>query len=161
MRLFKGFKIISPEGPGKHRTDNINSKGYIGLYQFSIAMAEDVGMIKKGEYKRFRKMKISQIKFFKKKAKWTKGLSFKKFMKSKKLQDKFFKRSLDVNFRYLVKKGVLSNKNSVPQIQGYLLAAHLKGAGSVSKWVKGKLKKKTDGYGTHIKEYYTLGFNAK
>jgi len=150
--------VLFRESSNNYQT--INKFGYFGGYQFGVAMAEDAGMLKKGEFKRFLKMKVSQKKFFFKYAKWTKGLSAKKFLATSKIQDKYFKRSLLVNLRYLKAKGVVSKNTPVHKIQGYLVAAHLKGANSVKLWVNGKLKKKTDRFGTHINEYFKLGLNS-
>lgn len=150
--------LLHRESSNNYRA--INSRGFIGGYQFGVAMLEDLKILKKGSFERMKKLKVSQKVFIKKYAKWNKGLSLKKFLNNKKLQDDLFVKSLAKNFHYLQSKGVLSHETSRERLQGLLFAAHLKGAESVKQWLNGTLVKDTDAYGTKIGSYYDLGFYA-
>jgi hypothetical protein len=141
-----------------NRKHIINRLGYVGYFQFGVQALEDLGYLRKGEYKRMKKMKVSQKTFITKYARWKKGLNLHKFLKYK--QREAFRKFTKKNFENFARNGYLKHIVSEKVLQAILLSAHLVGVNSVKKFLKGQLPEgKKDANGKNMLEYFTLGMN--
>jgi len=134
----------------------ISKLGYLGLYQIGVAALEDLGYVKKGEYKRMLAMKVGQKEFVEKHIVWVKGMSREKFLKF--YQHKAFRDLCVRNLKILKKKGLIV-KNDIRYIRGLLFASHLIGANGVYKMfsnIEGNYK---DANGVSAIDYFKIGYN--
>lgn len=149
--------IIEKESSGDKYA--VNHLEYIGWFQFGVQSLETLGYLKKGEYKRMKKLKVGQKTFLKDYAKWTKKYSYSKFVENE--QYNAFYANCNRNIKQLKKHGYITKKTSAKEIHGMLFAAHLKGLGATKKWLSGRLAKNDycDANGVSIEKYYKIGIN--
>lgn len=137
---------VGYSGPTGAGYQCINSLGYIGKFQFGKPALVDGGC-SHGGY-RMHDCHGQRIR------------SVADFLNNPAAQEAAMTQYTKKNWAYLRSKGVHpSFCKTVGGIaftpSGALAGAHLKGAGAVSKWVRGRLGKTTDAYGTSITSYIT------
>ena len=120
---------------------------YLGKYQMGSEALETVGYLKAGSSK-------DNPAAWKDPKNWTRGLSgYQDFLNSPEIQDRAMKKYTAVNKRTLMNRNVLSEYSSPARVAGFLAAAHLLGAGTVSKFgISGR-----DGNNVSGTEYFNIG----
>lgn len=132
-----------------------NSIGFIGKYQFGAQFLERVGYIKKGSYAAVQ----NNTKIINNNSFWTglNGVTSKElFFKKHDIQEALMDVSLKQNYKSLTSMVGLDTSVLPEKTAGLLMAAHLKGAGGASKYVKGK--DSADANGTTTSTYYKKGY---
>jgi len=137
----------------------INRAGFIGYYQVGLAVLEDFGYVKKGEYKRMLKMKIGQKAFILKYARWSRGMSLKKFLNSH--QEELFIKLCKRNYREFKKAGFITTDSDINYVRGLIFASHLVGLTAIQNLLSGKSGKYTDGNNVSALSYFQLGFSLE
>jgi hypothetical protein len=137
---------------GKRESNNnysaVNQIGYVGKYQFGAAALEDMGLVKPGTAKKGNRALNDP-------SNWTIPGGLQAFLGNQKLQEDTFKRFTDLQYRRLIKAGVIGPESSSEDVAGYLAAAHLLGVGGAINLKKGKVG--TDANGTSATSYFKLG----
>jgi len=153
-------KAVRPAGDKKSFRDTMlhresggdysvrNDLGYSGGYQFGASALETLGYLKKGSSKEGNKALENADN-------WTgkSGVeSLEDFLSSKEVQDKAFDENLAFNENVLRSIGVIDDNTLPEDVQGYLAAAHLLGAGKVKEGLDNVDANNTSGL-----EYFNLG----
>jgi len=133
----------------------INTLGYLGGYQFGMAMLEDLGYVKKGswaKYKKNKKLALDEV--------WAGKAGISKqsdFLNNSSEQDTAMISALKIWFSRMKQSGYAGPDTPRTRLAGLLMVAHLKGTGKggVRDFLKGIAS--PDGYGTSPNEYYNLG----
>ena len=128
-----------------------NTLGYQGKYQMGSLALQDLGYVKPGTPQTPEALNNPNN--------WTgkNGItSAAAFKASPDVQEDAMYRYTKQNYATLQRTGVITDNTSNDQVAGYLSAAHLQGAGGVSKWVKTGTET-SDAYGTTISSYYNQG----
>ena len=141
---------------GKRESGNnygiVNTIGYAGKYQFGAQALESVGLMKPGSSKAGNKAMNDP-------SNWTIPGGLQGFLSNPQIQEDAFKRLTDMNYRSLIKAGVITPNTPPSEIAGYLATAHLKGVGgaiNLKKGINGK-----DAYGTTASSYFALGSQSQ
>ena len=132
--------------------DIINSAGYNGRFQFGSLALIDIGFLRPGGRAKNPKD-------------WTGVLSKKLGISSRKqflecpiAQEIAMQEWIKILWGYL--EGTIPFKEMpCDKIAGFIVAAHLLGAGSIRKWYKDEIAK-VDGNGVSTTDYFELGVNA-
>jgi hypothetical protein len=130
----------------------VNTIGYAGKYQFGAQALETVGLMKPGSSKGGNKAMNDP-------SNWTIPGGLQAFLSNAQIQEDAFKRLTDMNYRSLLKAGVITPNTPSNEIAGYLATAHLKGVGGAIDLKKGIVSK--DGYGTTTSSYFALGSKSQ
>ena len=128
-----------------------NTLGYQGKYQMGSLALQDLGYVKPGTPQTPEALNNPNN--------WTgkNGItSAAAFKASPDVQEDAMYRYTKQNYASLQRSGVITDNTPNDQVAGYLSAAHLQGAGGVSKWVKTGTET-SDAYGTTISSYYNQG----
>lgn len=127
-----------------------NSLGFLGKYQFGAAALEDLGLIKKGTFKKYPNEDGKNKKIVDDPNNWVSG-NKETFLNDHELQERSMHKYTKMNYKSLVRLGKIKKDSSATTIAGWLGASHLLGPGV-------KDLSKQDAYGTKGGEYYALGF---
>lgn len=133
--------------------DAVNTIGFIGRFQFGTSALKDIGYIKRTSKNRNSALDNP--------VNWTgkNGITSKQaFLEAKEVQEQAMIEYTNLNYRYLLSKGGLSNDSPLDEKGGMLAGAHLLGAGGMTNWRRGNGGR--DAYGTTGDEYYNLGSGA-
>ncbi|WP_051300174.1 hypothetical protein [Methylobacter luteus] len=139
-----------------------NKYGYIGKYQFGADALADAGLVDLEKLKAAKKeagkgwFKGGQAKFLHNNENWTTEGGFEGFMRSGELQDRAFAKNANMNIQTGVKSGALKASSSPEDISGFVMAAHLKGAGAAINLYKNG-KDSSDANGTKASQYAQYG----
>lgn len=146
----------------KHESTNnytkVNSLGYVGGYQFGMAMLEDLGYINKGSWAHWAKNRYTERDDV-----WTgkDGITTRAlFLANPGVQDNAAKAELKIWYSRMKKAHYIDDTTPAATLAGLLMVAHLKGTGQggVRDFLRGTAT--PDGYGTSPNKYYNAGFNA-
>ena len=144
---------------GKRESGNkygtVNSLGFLGRYQFGKEALEDAGLLKPGASKLGSNKSVLSNP-----DNWTIPGGQEAFLKDNALQDQTFADFTKNNYKTLQKKGVINENTSSEDVSGYLMGAHLKGVGGVSKYVL-QGQDNADAYGTRVSDYVKMGQEAE
>ena len=124
-----------------------NQFGYLGKYQFGAAALIDLGYVKEGT----TNANLGDSN------RWTgkDGIPSKTaFLNSNTIQESSMFSLLDINYKRLLKRGVITTNDSTEKVAGFLAASHLVGSGNADKFDK------KDGNGVKASTYFTLGSYA-
>ena len=132
----------------------VNSIGFAGKYQFGSAALKEAGMLKSSASNRNSSMDDP--------SNWTGqyGCNNKQDWLANvgNCQEYAMITYTNINRRYLLNNGGIRPSDTIEQIGGMLMGAHLLGAGGMRNWRRGQGG--ADAYGTTGGEYYELGSTA-
>ena len=132
----------------------VNSIGFAGKYQFGSAALKEAGMLNSSASNRNSSMDTP--------SNWTGqyGCNSKQDWLNNvgNCQEFAMITYTNTNRRYLLNNGGIRSNDTVEQIGGMLMGAHLLGAGGMRNWRNGGGG--ADAYGTTGEEYYALGSQA-
>lgn len=152
LRELMLFRESSNNYDGFYGTDRANKLGYVGGYQFGALALEDLGYIKTGFGSKGNSILENS-------SAWTgkNGMTnLQAFLRNPAEQDQAFDNYTVLNKSTLTVIGVINSNTPADQVNGYLAAAHLVGAGGVKKGLDSQ-----DANGVKAREYYNLGLTAK
>lgn len=137
-----------------------NQFGYVGRYQMGAAALVDAGYIHKSAYEQYR-VSGNPNEALNHPSSWTgKGGVRSKgdFKSNSSAQEDAMQTNANNNYNQLVRSGVINKDSSPSQVGGYLMSAHLVGAGGAKKFATGGGGK--DAFGTTAADYYNRGSDA-
>lgn len=166
-------RILQRESSGRY--DIINQYGFLGGYQFGAAALEDTGYLKPGSWAKGqaaadaagiprgtqRWWQVAHENAYSEEN-WTgkDGASSKNsYLYNRTAQERAMDKLMEKNYKTLVNNGTISKDSSPDVIAGALAGSHLKGAGSMTKYIKNGVNS-ADANGTRISEYYNIGAKA-
>ena len=126
----------------------VNSKGYLGKYQFGAMALEDMGLIKRGASKQGQKGLDDP-------SNWTIPGGKEAFLNDPSLQESTMVRYTKQNFNSLKRLGLINAETTADKVAGLLASAHLVGPGGAAAMMRGESRK--DAYGTSAESYFKLG----
>lgn len=119
---------------------------YIGRYQIGPQALEDIGLLKKGSYKKYGAKAIDDPN------NWTEGNSLEKLLTDREYQEKVMDDYTKKNFNYLAKTFEEKDIEDPVEILGYLAGAHLTGWGATKKYINSG-KDSKDAFNTKLSDY--------
>lgn len=125
-----------------------NPYGYVGAYQFGAPALETVGLVKPGVSKQGNSALRDPNN-------WNIPGGLNTFLSSPQIQDQAARKLLSANQQVLQNAGVINANTPVSTRNGYLAAAHLKGAQGAINLFHGK--DSADAFGTRASDYYRMG----
>jgi len=143
---------------GKQNYRIINSKGYVGKYQFGYEALATLGYVKHfglGDSRNRDNSNLNNNELWLNKN----GLkSLEDFYKNTTVQENIMFKNLEYSYNFLKKKNVISNTDPPEKIAGLLSAAHLGGIGGALQLATKGITA-SDGRKT-TQDYYSLGSKA-
>jgi hypothetical protein len=146
--------IGKTESGGDYRA--VNTLGFSGKYQFGVAALEDMGYVKSGSFKKYRKNSATALPEI-----WSgkDGINSREdWLNSPGVQEQAMFRLTSRNYQSLVKLKVVTPETAPGDVAGLLKVAHLLGPGGARDWAAGKGGK--DAYGTSGDQYFAQGKSA-
>ena len=136
--------------------DLINTIGYSGGYQFGAAALQDLGFIRSDVS---TSDLDDQREVLGDPRNWSGrgGISsLEDFLANGEIQDQAFYEFITRNYRAGIRSGAITEDSTPEEIGGFIMAAHLGGAGGASRYVTGQ-GNASDIYGTSVGSYYEIG----
>lgn len=131
-KTFEQFKNDLGKRESGNRYQIVNKEGYMGCYQFGMALLADLGLTERIPGERG---------FANKNFRWANGYSKENFLTDRQLQDKCFEKAVKLKLDE-IKKQLLS---------GLVAGSWLGGLGGIQKTLRGKSPK--DSLGTSVTSY--------
>lgn len=169
--VFSEVKSIISHMESSGRSGIVNSRGFLGKYQFGAMSLVDIGILSKSNYKSLTYTRPTATR--KAKVFWRNGLSLNgflnnpmnwnvtggksAFLRDESLQDEAMDRLLRLNTQRLEARGFdLSDPSTAKSL---LIASHFGGVGSASKYAQYG-SEYSDAYGTKISKYFKAGASS-
>lgn len=139
-----------------------NTIGYLGKYQFGAAALVDTGYVDRAAYKSWVNggRPGGQTGFLNDSSNWRIDGGKQAFLSSPNAQEDAMIKLLNQNCRTLRRNGTITPDSTQKEIAGYLMAAHLGGAGNATKLGRDPNFGFQDAYGTSLQSYFDLGSGA-
>ena len=138
--------------------NKINRCGFIGAFQVGVAVLEDSGLVKKGEFKRMKRMNIRQKDFVLNHLQWKNGYYIYTFLNDFNLQKKVFISLCKRNYKILKRGGYISDTDDINYVRGAIFASHLIGVGATKRFLSGKKGNYTDANNVSALTYFRIGY---
>ncbi len=138
MKTYEEFRaaIIARESKGDYSV--INTKGFMGAYQFGMARLCDLGLT--------RRISVGSKGLAHSLFEWIPPMTREKFLADRELQDKCFD-------RHVHGLALMCARICPENLSGAIAACHLKGVGGMTVFVRHQVDS-VDAYGTAVSEYF-------
>jgi len=166
--VFEEVKSIISHMESSGRSGIVNSRGFLGKYQFGAMSLVDIGVLSKNNYKSLTYTRPTATR--KAKVFWRNGLSLngflnnpmnwnvsggkRAFLMDEALQDEAMDKLLRLNTQRLEARGF--DLSDPALAKSLLISSHFGGVGSASNYARTK-SEYSDAYGTKISKYFNAG----